>query len=149
MAIITASEIKSKVDNRDLDTNLMTESLILMAQEKHIKPVLTEDLYNAFIADTSGYSDLLPIVKNALSWFVYWELMLVYYVSVTEQGFKFPNAQFTQNVGVDQYDSLKGWAYQTATKYVKDINENISDENYSLYDSSKKLQTTIIGGIIL
>ena len=127
----------------------MTDELIVMAQIKHLRPILTKDLYNALVADTVTYADLLDVVLEPLAWFVYYELMLIYYVSITEQGMKFTSAQYTSNISNFDFEKLKAWGYQSAMAYYSDITEHLSDNNYPLFESGKKLKTKIIGGMIL
>jgi len=147
--LITASEVKQRVDNRDLDKTLITAKFIELAELKHIRPILTKALYNDVIANEANYTALIALVKEALAWFVYFELSHTYYISVTEQGFKFTQAQNTTNIKDTDLSKFKTWIYQNATMRMEDVTENLEDERYTLFDASKKITTKIIGGIIL
>lgn len=149
MALITAQQVKDRVDNRDLDTNLITTELIEMAEKKHLRPILTKDLYDALVADTVTYADLLAVCLDPLAWFVYFEIMGVYYISVTEQGLKFNQSERQNNISQIDYEKLKTWAYQTAMTFFDELEEHLENEDYTSFDTVKKIDTKILGGILL
>jgi hypothetical protein len=70
MGLLTATQIKAIVSiETALDPSFFTLN-IDYAQEKYLKPLLTADLYDAYVLTPLDYPDLTPLINEALAYLV-------------------------------------------------------------------------------
>ena len=70
MGLLTASQIKAIVSiEAALDPSFFSLN-IDYAQEKYLKPILTPDLYDAYILSPVTYPALTPLINEALAYLV-------------------------------------------------------------------------------
>lgn len=90
-AFITSDEIRTRaVKKQTFDTEIIDGNIVL-AQERHVRPVLGEDYYselqsqspNSYTADNAAVMEYL---KNALAYFVLYESFAEQTVKLTNKG---------------------------------------------------------------
>lgn len=148
-ALITASEVAIQVSNRSLDQSLITDELIESAQYKHIRPILTKELYYAVIAIPADYTTLIASFSTALCYFVYFELLPKLYVNDGEIGLRHTIGRDSQVISKETFNLLQAAAYQTATAYLTELYEHLEDNIYTSFNGNEVITNKIIGGVLI
>ena len=156
--IITAGDVFYYTTNSRVNTdNIINDSWITLAQYRHIKPILTDDLFDAYIATKiareSTYDALDMFLKPCLAHYVLLDNIDRIYIQVTDNGLYKINQQngTTQATEIELQSvksTLKADARAWATLLTDYLNDNY--ESNVLYDKGDSLYNTIkvAGGLI-
>ena len=159
--LITSIEvIDNALLNGNLDPSLIKDSFIEVSQEEHIRPVLTQDLYDLLVSENdaqvfTGLNETLltNYIKPALSFFVISDVIPAITLRVTNKGVMLGNSETSQQSGREERAEMVK-KYKELGQTMIDKMQRYIDNNTSyfpLYEngSSTKVSTKIIGGIIL
>jgi hypothetical protein len=87
MALMTSSEVISTAFNRTVATTQIKASDIEAAEWEYIRPILTENLYNEVIANTSTYSTLISTyIKPCLAYYTKSLIINDFMVDMSDRG---------------------------------------------------------------
>lgn len=150
--LITAAEVVNIAFNREITSDRITDSVILSAQYKYIRPILTEDLYEAFQADLSGstYTTLKTFTDQALAWWVKYLALPELFVEVTDRGVNLLDGLNAASVSDQRFINYREHVREIAMDKVRQLTEHLYDSDYDGYRSSKNPDNNIIiaGNII-
>ena len=161
--LINALEIiETALLNDTVDTSYFKDSYIEVCQEEYIRPVLTQDLYDAIVSQsaldtlTSVNSTLLEdYIKPALAFYVALDIVPHLSIKTTNQGLMVGSSE-TSNPATSQERSDIQTRYREQgntmlEKMVRYIEHEDNLASYPLYEngSSSVITATLKGGIIL
>ena len=132
MALITAAEIIDKAfTNANMDTHLIKDTFIEIAELNYIKPFLGDTLYDACVlgGNVTLVNDYL---KDYLAFCVKFEVLPDITYNTTSQGVVENLADFTSPVSKDKLNFLRGETYKKAETFKKKARVYLQ-ENCDLY----------------
>ena len=143
--LITKPDIvKHAFQDSNFNLSLIKDYVIEIAQERHIKPVLTKDLYDEIVAQvqTSSVTVLnqavLDLVEPALAFFVKAEALIDIMSQVVSKGIQLNNTEFSAPATDKQRADLKSNTFVHANTLLDKVTEFLNDEDniddYPLYD---------------
>ena len=152
MSLITKGEVISIAFVRTINPSKIPDHLISTVEEKHIRPLLGDDFYEAVIATPLSYTSLTPYLKNIIANYVKFYILPDIYQEVTDTG-------ITVVQGMNRQTSDKNgleYARQNALdigRLLIDICEKYLYDNstsYPLYNFSSSAMNNVViaGGII-
>ena len=155
VALVTAQEIIDNVfTDNTVDKFIIKDYFIEVAQEEHIRPLLTDDLYDSFIAGgyNAAHTTLLnDYIKPALYFYVKFEIITDMALIMTNKGVMISESDFGNAAsGRDRGDLInkaKKMGDTLADKLIRYIDDNSS--SFPLYAGASRNVTQIKGGIIL
>jgi hypothetical protein len=120
--LITASEVVSKsFTNQATDLALISNELITIAELAHIKPMLGLDMYEEL--KTQNHNSTLTAVnttllthylKDALAWYVRFEVMNEMQYNTTSAGLVVNVSEFSNPANVEQFNQMKSDTFRKA-----------------------------------
>ncbi len=146
--IITASEVKGIAFTRVVADYLIPDSLIEVAQEKHIRPVLGDDLYDDVVDNPGDHTALLVYIKKALAWFVKFYCLPSIYVDLSTTGVKKVDTQGTSEGSEDNLGSLQQQALTAANSHIDSLKRYLKNNNYPLWVRPRGNNVEVIGGMV-
>lgn len=158
MALMTITEVKSAAFTRTVDDIQFKDSDIEIAEFKYIRPVLTENLYNAVVADTSTYSTLITTyVKPCLAYYVKLITLEGFYTELSDRGINHLQGQNTQTVSSQARSDFKEEILLKARaleeKMLDYVNEQYYDGNsdYTLFGTTGDIieEKQFLGGFLM
>ena len=152
MSLITKGEVISIAFVRTINPSKIPDHLIGSVEEKHIRPILGDDFYEAVIAAPLSYSALTPYLKNIIANYVKFYILPDIYQETTDTGITVIQGQNRQ---VSDKNGLE-YSRQNALdigKMLIDICEKYLYDNqasYPLYNAGLEAKNNIViaGGII-
>lgn len=144
--MITAEEVVTIAFNRQVNANKISDSIILAAQYKFLRPILTEDLYEAFEADIDGstYSDLKTHTDQVLAWYVKYLVLPELFVEVSDRGINILDGLNAASINDQRFIDYRESLLTIAEIAVKRLTEHLSDNDYTGYYRSKNPDNNII-----
>lgn len=161
MTLITVKDvIDISLTNKNVNTFLIKEKFIEIAQEDHIRPLLTADLYDDIIkqkTDNTLTADnnklLTDFIKPALAFFVKYEILPDLIMQTSTKGARILNDEFSVSISdkqrADFLTKIKDHAESLGNIMVRFIDDN--KEKYPLYKSNLSVAKTtkVFGGIVM
>ena len=153
MSLITKTQVVSLAFSRKISETKITDSIIKSAEWKYIKPILGKDLYNAISAapTDSKYSVILPIIQEALAWWVKYIALPEILVEISDTGAHLINASNAQVASDQRFIELKEATADTANRLTHLITDWLNDDT-TLTDyypgENPQNQVEIAGGIL-
>lgn len=137
--------IKHAFADKNFNQSLIKDYVIEIAQERHIKPILTKDLYDEIVTQvqpagtvTTLNQSVLDLVEPALAFFVKAEALPDIMTRVTSTGIQVNNTEFSSSVTDKQRADLRSNSFDQAhilaakiTEFLDDVDNNA---NYPLYE---------------
>jgi hypothetical protein len=152
--IITKSEIISLAFARKISDTKILDNIIQACELKYIKPVLTEDLWDAFYADptNASYTILLAYCKNALAWWVKYTILPEVFTEISDTGVHQINANNAQTVTDQRFIEVRANCADIAQMHTDRITEYLNDNyaSFPLYSAGLNPDSNveISGGIV-
>lgn len=153
-AIIKGGDVFFLTVNDRVNTpGLIPDQWVVLSQLRHIKPILTEDLYNAYIATPTDYTDLDDYLKPCLANFCLLDNIDKLHIQLTDNGlYKVSQGNSTQNATEEERNVFKSTLKHDGNKYAEFLTEYL-DENYednTLYVKSDNIYNryTFAGGLL-
>lgn len=165
MALVTQSEIKALMVNPAFDETLIKTNHIDEAQIKHLKPLLSDNLYHAVVASPASYSALISGetytnsegytrvyrgLKNFICYASLYNVMKFFLAQIAKQGIVRTNTETSSNTTASEFTQLREFYFSEMNLMKKEIKEYLEDkyEGNILY-SPKQCQKEFYGGILL
>ena len=143
--ITKADVVKHAFNDSNFNDSLLKDFIIKASQEKHIKPILTKDLYDEIItqiqSDTVSVLNqpVLDLIEPALAFFVKAESLPDIFAQVTSKGVMINDTEFSASVSSAQRAEMKsatfGHAYTLSALITEFLNDEDNIDNYPLYQS--------------
>lgn len=151
--LMTASEVISSAFDRSVESTKIPSQLITAAQDKHVRPILGDDFYDAVVADTVTYATLITQIKPMLAQYVkYWALPKIF-VETGSVGMARIQGQNRQSANKDEMEVLRQDALYVARMHGEILRKYLDDNqsSYPLYfkGSNPQEQVKIRGGIVM
>lgn len=147
--------------NQNVDPSKIKDSYIEVSQEEHIRPILTQDLYDIIVLQkaagtlTAANTTLMTYIKPALCFFVAVDIVSHLAITTSNKGIMI-NASDTSEAATreERKDIQTRYREQGITmleKMVRFIEHSDNIASYPLYEngSSSIITTDLKGGIIL
>lgn len=159
--LTTATEV---IDNAflhdNIDPSLIKDSYVEVSQEEHIRPILTQDLYDLIVSEnnsgtfTGGNETLLnDYIKPALAFFVAADVVPHLSIRTTNKGLMINTSETSEAATREERtDIMKRYREQGATlleKMTRYIEDNLTSFTTYQNGSSEVITTKRKGGIIL
>ena len=147
--------------NDNVDTALIKELYIEISQEEHIRPILTQDLYDAIVTQkeegtlTTANTTLMTYIKPALCFFVAVDIIPHLAIRTTNKGLMINTSETSEPATREERKDIQTryreqgiTMLEKMTRFIEH-EDNLSD--YPLYEngSSLSITTDLKGGIIL
>lgn len=157
--LVSAKEvIETAFLNDNVDPSLIKDSYIEISQEEHIRPILTQDLYDAIVAGSLNAANttlLNDYIKPALCFFVAVDIIPHLAIRTTNKGLMINTSETSEAATREERKDIQTrYREQGITMLEKMVRfiehtDNLSD--YPLYEngSSSIITTDLKGGIIL
>lgn len=152
--MITAGDIFFYATNNRVNTEgIIKDSMITLSQLRHIKPILTEDLYDAYISSPSTYADLDTYLKPCLAYFCLLDNFDVVHMKITDSGvYKVGARNGTTTVTDNEREMVKVSIREDAREWGGLLTEYLNDnyEDNDLFDKSNSIYNsmTFKGGLV-
>lgn len=161
--LISATEIiEIAFVQQEIDTALIKDTYIEVSQEEHIRPILTQDLYDEIVTQkaantlsTANSTLLNDYIQPALAFFVATDITTQIAIRVTKSGLMINSSETSDAASrSERMDITTRFREQGQTmldKMVRFIEHVDNSSDYPLYQngSSEIISTTLKGGIIL
>lgn len=153
--LVTAQEVIDNVfTDNTVDSFIIKDYFIEVAQEEHIRPLLTDDLYEYILAGSLNavHTTLLSdYIKPCLYFYVKFEVITDMALVMTNKGVMISDSDYgTAASGRDRSDLInkaKKMGDTLADKLIRYIDDNSS--SFPLYEGASRNITKIKGSIIL
>ncbi len=156
--LITASEVVSKsFTNQATDLALISNELITIAELAHVKPMLGLDMYEEL--KTQNHNSTLTAVnttllthylKDALAWYVRFEVMNEMQYNTTSAGLVVNVSEFSNPANVEQFNQMKSDTFRKAQVLSDDMLAYImhDDQNndYPLFGQDGDTSMPVLDG---
>ena len=159
--LINANEVISNALLQDnIDPSLIKDTFIEVSQEEHIRPILTQDLYDLIVSENNsgtftGSNETLlnDYIKPALAFFVVLDILPTLTLRITNKGLMINNSETSQAATREERLDIMT-RYRELGKTMLEKMERYLDDNsstFTLYQngSSEIITTKLKGGIIL
>lgn len=161
--LITASEVIDKgLIHDNIDTALIKEEFIEVSQEEHIRPILTQSLYDLIVTQnnndtlTAANTTLLnDYIKPCLAFAVVLDLIPHLAIRTTNKGLMINSSETSESASREErldimtrYREMYTTMKEKMIRFIEDT-DNVAD--YPTYDDgeSEKITTKLRGNIIL
>ncbi|MDF9800778.1 hypothetical protein OKW21_006041 [Catalinimonas alkaloidigena] len=141
MNLITASEVKQLTT---IEQNLSDDLIfpqISIAQEKHIKPILGKDLYNALIENPANYPELYEQIKTPLAFWVYYESALFLWLRMTNKGLVKRTSEYAENISGEDFKFFRSEIREYAKEFTAILIRHLEESSYELYNKKTNNST--------
>lgn len=154
-ALVTAQDVvdNSFTDNT-VDPFIIKDYFIEVAQEEHIRPLLSQDLYDVIIAgslDAAHTTLLNDYIKPCLWFYVKFEVIADMSIHLTSKGTMISDSDFGTAASSRDRNDLQNKAKRMgdtlADKLIRYIDDNSS--SFPTYEGASRNITQVKGGIIL
>lgn len=152
--LVSKSEVVSLAFNRAISTTKIIDNQILVAELRYIKPILGKTLYDNIVLSPldSKYTILLPMIKNALAYWVKFTILPEIFVEISDLGAHTPNANNASTLNDQRFIELRDNIADSAKQFTQLITEylNLNLSSFPEYSpgSNPQNDTIIAGGII-
>lgn len=159
--LVTSTEVISTAFIHDnIDPNLIKDSYIEVSQEEHIRPILTQDLYDLIVSENNASSFtgsnqtlLNTYIKPALCFFVAADIIPHLSIRTTNKGLMINNSETseaaTREERIDIMTRYKEQGKTMLEKMQRYIEDNLSTFPKYENGSSETITKGIKGNIIL
>jgi len=160
--ITQANIVTYCINDSNFDTTLITDEMINISLERHIKPLLGERLFNQVILDTSTYDGLLtgetytyggyPYkwlgLKPMASWFALYDALPFIHEQIRGLGVRVNNDETSQEGNLSE---ARKNAFQMAQSYMTGLSNYITRKQTttSIYNEYLPKKRKITGGLFL
>lgn len=156
--LITASEVVTKsFTNQATDLALISNELITIAELAHIKPMLGLDMYEELKTQnhnstltTANTTLLTHYLKDALAWYVRFEVMNEMQYNTTSAGLVVNVSEFSNPANVEQFNQMKSDTFRKAQVLSDDMLAYImhDDQNndYPLFGQDGDTSMPVLDG---
>lgn len=157
--LITQTEvINTAFTNQNISDNQIKDTFIEVAQLEHIRPALTDDLYDDVLANPTSDANkaLMPFIKKALAFYVKYEALPDMHVEATKQGLQINTNEFGTAASDKGRADLRQTAFNHGQTYKDELTKFIEhDDNKATYEdlyaseSSINNKSSFTGGIVI
>ena len=151
--LMTGAEVITLAFDRSVESTKIKDEVIASAQQRHIMPILGEDFYDAVVADTVTYADLITQIKPMLAQFVRYYSLPQIYVETGSVGMAIIQGQNRQQANNNDYEKQRQNALDLARLHGEVLRKWLEDNesSYPLYfrGSNPQERVKIRGGIIM
>jgi len=152
MDILTRDEVVILAFDRRINLVKIPDTLINVIQEKHIRPILGDDFYDAVIETPGTYSELIDLLKPLISFYVKYYILPNIYMEIADTGLNQIAGQ-NRNVSRDaDLFMMRAATLDVCTLHSNAVYQHLKDnrDDYPLYKHWKNPQKKIViaGGII-
>lgn len=157
---VTAQQVITNVfSSIKTDVNLIKTTTIEQTQLKHIRPVLTEDLYDLIVSENNA-SSLSAVnqtifdtyIVPAMYWFVKYDVLIDVQYKSNSKGVNKGFGDFSSQGNNDELSYVMHSAFATGIKILERMTKYIEDNDtdYPTYNSGNNVlnDVKIRGGII-
>lgn len=152
MALISKAEIITIAFPRAISATKISDSIIAAAQFKYIKPLLGDELYVAVVANPTDakFTAILPMIKNALAWWVKHMVLPEIFVEITDTGVHQINANNAQTVADQRFIEVRAQVADNAAIHCQILSDYLKDNSISEYVAPGTAYKDVMfaGGII-
>jgi hypothetical protein len=147
---ITIAEVKSIGFARTIADALIPEKFIVLAEHAHLRPALGDDFFDS-LDKASGFTAtetaLMLLIKDALAFWVKYELLPHIAVQVTNGGIKLSESNNSTNASASMMRETRKAALETGRKLWKIAERYIVDNASDLpnYEAGNSLTTSTAG----
>ena len=157
---VTAQQvITNAFTNTKTDTNLIKTTTIEQTQLKHLKPVLTEDLYDLIVTENNASSLSAAnqtifdtYIVPAMYLFVKYDVLVDTHYKSNSKGINRSFGDFSEQGSNNEISYVMQSAFSTGVKILERMTEYIEDNDslYPTYESGKNVLNDVShrGGII-
>ena len=157
---VTATQvIANAFTNTNTDTNLIKTTTIEQTQLKHLKPVLTEDLYDLIVTENnatnlsaSNTTIFNTYIVPAMYWFVKYDVLVDMQYRSNSKGVNSAFGEFSSTGTNNDLSAVMMSSFMTGLKILERMTVYIEDNStsYATYTSSENVlnSVSIRGGII-
>jgi hypothetical protein len=157
---VTAQQvIENSFTNTKTDTNLIKTTTIEQTQLNHLKPVLTEDLYDLIVTENNASSLSAAnqtlfdtYIVPAMYWFVKYDVLIDMHNKSTSLGVQRNFGEFNTTADNNDVAAVMMTAFMRGVRILERMTKYIEDNSsdYSTYSSGENVlnDVTIRGGII-
>ena len=155
---MTIEQVKTAAFTRKVDNIQFKDSDIAAAEFEYIRPVLTENLYYAVVADTSTYSTLINnYISPCLAYYVKSLLVESFYTEVSDRGINHLQGQNTQTVSSQARTDYKAEVLKKAQIFEEKLKDYINQQyyegnaDYTLYRNATDVipETDLTAGFLI
>jgi hypothetical protein len=158
MALMTIADVITAAYTRNIATSQLKTTDIDIAEFQYIRPALTENLYNAVVADTATYATLInTYIKPCLAYFVKYITIENIFVEVSDRGLNHLNSDNATTVGSQQRTDYKTEVLNKANILLEKLVDYVTNQYhaantlYSLYNNNQNVyeEDKLIGGFLI
>ena len=146
---VTAQEvINNTFTNTNTDTNLIKTTTIEQTQIKHLKPVLTKDLYDLIVTENNASSLSAAnqtifdtYIVPSMYWFVKYDALVDAHYKSNSKGVNRSFGDFNEQGSNDELSYVMNAAFMTGIKILERMTTYIEDNStsYSTYNSGENV----------
>ena len=152
-ALITDTAVIAAVFTRDISVDKIEDYLILGAQQRHMLPILGDDLYDAVVLTPASYADLITALTPTLSYYVAHYMLPRLYNEIGTTGiYEFVSQQGKRRATAEDYQGLRDDMLEKAHMQAQVLSKWLDDnsDDYDLYNKGANPEEFIqeAGGIL-
>ena len=159
--LVTALEvIETAFIHTNIDPSLVKDSYIEVSQEEHIRPILTQDLYDLIVSEKTsgtftGLNETLlnTYIKPALSFYVALDLVDHLAIRMNNKGLMINSSETSSPASREERIDIKTRLREQGKTMIDKMNRYLADNSSSFTTykngSSVTITTKLKGGIIL
>ena len=152
MDLLTKEEIIQIAFPRRIDTKRISDAMITMVQEQHIRDLLGDDFYEAILDAPSSYATVVNYLKNVISYFVKFYILPDVFLEIADTGIVQIVGQNRQVVDRNMLEFLRQETLTMARRHTKILEKYLYDNQASYplyyYNSSPDNNVVTRGGIV-
>lgn len=152
MDLMTKDEVLAFAFSRTINLKKIPDSLINSVQEKHIRPILGDDFYEAVIAVPTSYTALTPYLEPIIAYFVKYYILPDILIEMSDTGINQIAGQNRQVADSNALELMRQAAIETAQIRISTLNKYLYDNQtlYPLYyhTANPSYSVEIVAGII-
>lgn len=151
-ALITKDKIIDLAFIRNIVIKQIPDKLTEAVQEKHVRPLLGDDLFEALLATPESYSTLIEYVEDVIAYYVKLYILPEITVKVADSGLNRIRGENRHESEKGDYDLIKSSTLELIQIHIDVLTRYLNDNQdiYLLYYKWKNPNNRIIniGGII-
>ena len=151
MALMTVNEVIAYSFNRSVAETQIRAEDIDVAEWKYIRPILTNEFYEAVIASpaSSDYTTLMKFIKPCLAYFTKYKVVNTMSLELSSRGGFQLNADTATPISDQQRYDYQAETLDSAVTLGSMLLNHILDEDYSLYSGVTGTAYQNIGGFLV
>jgi len=152
-ALLTEAEVISNAFTRSQNLAIkIPDNILEPVQDKHIRPILGDDFYEAVVAAPSGYTDLVAFIKPVIAYFVKFYVLKDIAIDISTSGLNKIIGNNRQAGQAGDLGTVEQHALEMADVHSQRLTQYLNDneDSFPLYYkwSNARNRITTAGGII-